>query len=37
MGQNDGQNQADDDFKNHVELNDNPLIAQDKTKQYSEG
>ena len=37
MGQSEGQNQADSDFKNHIELNDNPLTAQDKTKQYSEG
>jgi|GEM_PF-1110148 hypothetical protein len=37
MGQNDGQNQADGDFKNHIVLNDNPLTAHDKTKQYSEG
>ena len=37
IGQADGQNQADADFKNHIELNDNPLTAQDKTKQYSEG
>jgi hypothetical protein len=37
MGQTDGQNHADADLKNHIELNDNPLTAQDKTKQYSEG
>jgi hypothetical protein len=37
MGQSDGKNQADADFKNHVQLNDNPPIAQDQTKQYSEG
>jgi hypothetical protein len=37
MGRYDGQNQTDGDFKNHIELNDNPLTAQDKTKQYSEG
>ncbi len=36
-GQGDGENQADADFKNHTELNDNPLTAQDQTKQYSEG
>ena len=36
MGQGEGQNQADADFKNHIEVNDNPLTAQDKTKQYSE-
>jgi hypothetical protein len=37
IGQSDGKNQADADFKNHIELNDNPLTAQDQTKQYSEG
>ena len=37
IGQSDGQNQDDGDFKNHIELNDNPLTAQDKAKQYSEG
>jgi hypothetical protein len=34
-GQSDGENQANTDFKNHIELNDNPLTAQDQ--QYSEG
>jgi hypothetical protein len=37
IGQNDGKNQADVDFKNHTGLNDNPPTAQDQTKQYSEG
>jgi hypothetical protein len=36
-GQNDGESQANADFKNHIELNDNPLTAQDPTKQYSKG
>ena len=37
IGQSDGKNQADADFKNHIGLNDNPPTAQDQTKQYSEG
>ena len=37
IGQSDGKNQADTDFKNHIGLNDNPPTAQDQTKQYSEG
>ncbi len=37
IGQSDGKNQADLDFKNHTGLNDNPLAAQDQSKQYSEG
>jgi hypothetical protein len=36
-GQSDGENQANADFKNHIELNDNPITAQDQTRQYSEG
>jgi hypothetical protein len=37
MGQSDGEDQANADFKNHIELNVKPLTAQDQTKQYSEG
>ena len=37
IGQSDGKNQADLNFKNHIGLNDNPLTAQDQSNQYSEG